>query len=96
MIDKKSQEENRKKWAQVVAKAWQDPAFKTKLLKSPAQTLKEFGIEGKGMTYKIVEASKDETYFILPAKPEGKLSEAELRNIAAAASSMTGSGPACC
>ena len=76
-------EENQKKWAQVVAKAWMDESFKKELFKNPKQVLKDNGMSFD-MDCKIVEAKQNELCFVLPAKPEGNLSEQELRNIAAA------------
>ncbi|HSX14257.1 MAG TPA: NHLP leader peptide family RiPP precursor [Chlamydiales bacterium] len=77
--------ENSKKWNQMVAKSWLDPKFKEKLLAHPEQTLKENGFALKAHTkYKIIESHKHEVCLVLPAKPEGNLSETELKNIAAA------------
>ena len=80
---KNSSEENRK-WSQIVAKAWIDPQFKTKLLSHPEQVLREHGLAHGNLKYRIIEAHKNEICLVLPAKPEGNMSEAELRNIAAA------------
>ncbi len=78
--------QDQQKYAQIGAKAWIDPKFKSKLIASPEATLKENGIDSKGMKCKVVEAQKNEFYFVIPAKPEGNLSETELKNVAAAGS----------
>lgn len=83
---KNNYEATQKKWAQVITKAWMDPKFKTKLLTSPEAVLKEYGLTEAQHSYKIIEAKKNELCFVLPPKPEGSLSEAELKNLAAAAS----------
>lgn len=81
----KLQEEMRKKWAQVVAKAWTDEKFKKKLMEQSGQVLKEHGIEASsGQHFKIIEDTKTTRYLVIPSKPEGKLSETELKNMAAA------------
>ena len=74
----------KKKWAEIVAKAWMDEKFKQELLANPSKILKEYGIETSGIDYQIVENTKSKCYFVLPAKPEGNLSEHDLKNIAAA------------
>lgn len=59
-----------------------DLQFKSKLLSNPESVLKEYGFTGK--KYRIIEAHKNEVCLVLLAKPEGNLSETELKNIAAA------------
>ncbi len=82
---KQSHEEIHKKWAQVIAKAWMDPQFKKALLANPEKVLKENGVSiEKNKTCRIVEVQKNELCFVLPQKPEGALSESELKNVAAA------------
>ncbi len=90
-------EENQKKWAQLVARAWMDESFKQELLSDPKQVFKDNGMTfEKDCDFRIVEAKRDEFCFILPAKPEGNLSETELKNIAAAGGTIcSSSGPDC-
>lgn len=88
--------EANKKWAKVIAKAWQDEKFKEKLLSHPNETLKEHGIIAPGhKTFRVIEERKNEICLTLPpAPPEGNLSEAELKNVAAAFSVTDGNwGP---
>ena len=78
-------EENQKKWAQIVAKAWMDEGFKNKLLNDPKGVMEAAGLKfDASHTLRIYEAKKNEICFVLPQKPEGSLSEEELKNIAAA------------
>ena len=85
MTSKSNREEIRKKWAQVVAKAWKDEKFKSKLLSNPTQVLKEHGIEvHENKTFRVIEEGKSEVCLILHALPSESLSEVDLRKIAAA------------
>jgi hypothetical protein len=74
---------DKKKWAEVIAKAWIDPAFKKRLLADPTSTLAEHHIHCK-KTIKIIEADSQHDYLLLPPKPQGHLSEEQMRRIAAA------------
>ncbi len=90
-----SKEENQKKWAQLVARAWMDESFKRELLNDPRGVCEASGLKfDKELTLRIIESNKNELCFVLPEKPEGDLSESELRNIAAAGS-PTCMGPGC-
>ena len=82
-------EEDQKKWAQIVAKAWMDESFKNELLSNPKKVMEENGMSfSNDFHLKIVESKNNEVCFVLPAKPEGSLSEEELKNIAAAGGSF--------
>ncbi len=66
-------------YRKVVAQAWSDPAFKAKLLAEPHAALAAAGVPiARGMTVKVVENSDNVFHLVLPAKPAGELSEAEL------------------
>ena len=71
-------------WGQIVAKAWQDDAFKKRLLADPAAVLKEQGLElPAGTQIRVVENTDQVIHLTLPAKPlERELSEAELEGVA--------------
>lgn len=85
MTNKPNPEQTRKKWAEIIAKAWTDEKFKQKLMANPSRVLKEYGIEPPAhKTFKIVEETKNEKYLILPESPSSTLSEEELVKIAAA------------
>lgn len=63
--------EMRKKFAEVIAKAWADPSFKERLLQQPTEVLKENNITlPEGAEAKILEDTASIKHFVLPAKPE--------------------------
>ncbi len=75
-----------KAWAKIIAKTWVDEEFREKLLKNPEKTLKELGVKlPKGVELELHEQKRKQVHLVLPAKPEGVLSEQELRNLAAGA-----------
>ena len=56
--------------AQLVAQAWLDPAFKARLVGSPATALQEQGIAvPAGAEVRVVEDSDRVVYLHLPAQP---------------------------
>lgn len=57
---------------QIIKKAWEDPAFKAKLLADPKAALKEaFGIQiPEGIEIKAVEETTSQYYLVIPPKPE--------------------------
>ena len=71
-------------WGQIVAKAWQDDAFKKRLLVNPSAVLKEQGLEvSAGVQVRVVENTDQVIHLTLPAKRrDGELSEDELENVA--------------
>lgn len=79
-----SYEEFKKVWPKIVAKAWSDAAFKKKLIDSPAEVLKTYGIDlPKGQRCIINESTKETIYLMLPPKPDGQLTEEKLQQVAA-------------
>ena len=83
-VTKEQREAFKKAWAKLVAKAWSDSAFREQLLKNPKGVLKEQGVEfPEGVDCKITENTDKIIYLNLPRKPEGNLSETELRDVAA-------------
>lgn len=85
-----------KEMAQLIAKAWTDPAFKEKLLKQPKEAFLEMGIPApEGVNIHVVENSQKDWNFVLPMKPEGELSEIELRDAAGGGCCVDFSGPVC-
>ncbi len=76
------------KWAEIVAKAWSDPQFKKELLANPQKALKKLGIDAP-QKLKIIENTNDSFYVALPQKPEGSISDKELKNITAAGADAT-------
>ena len=56
--------------AKVVARAWADPAFKAQLLADPHAALAAMGVPvTPGITVKVLEATEQVVYFILPVYP---------------------------
>ena len=73
-----------KAWSKVIEKAWNDPAFKKRLLNEPQKVLRENGIDlPSGMEYKVTENSDKIVYLNLPTNPGKELQGECLKNIAA-------------
>ena len=65
--------------AWLIAKAWQDDAFKQALLNNPRATIENEGIEvPEGMEVVVVEQTENRIVLVLPPAPEGDLSEEQL------------------
>jgi hypothetical protein len=78
-----AQQEQARKYGQVVAKAWADEAFKQRLLAEPATVLREQGIElPDGLEVLMVENTEHRAYLVLPKPPRGELSATELDQVA--------------
>ena len=72
-----------KQWSQIVAKAWADDQFKQRLLADPAAVLNELGVMvPAGVTVKVVENTDTVCNLVLPGKPKGELTDAELQSVA--------------
>ena len=64
MADKK---QNAVKYGEVVAKCWEDEAYKKRFLEDPESVLAEAGfVVDEGVTYKVIEAPKLIEYLVLP------------------------------
>jgi Nitrile hydratase, alpha chain len=77
--------EQRNLWSQLVARAWQDEAFKKRLLADPAGVLKAHGLEvPPGVQVRLMEDTEQVIHLALPRKPDvkGELSEEDLTRIA--------------
>jgi Nitrile hydratase, alpha chain len=76
---------DQKAYAKIIAKAWNDPKFKEKLLKNPEAVLKENGIEiPKGEKIQVHENTSKIMHLVIPQKPTGELSLKDLEAVAAA------------
>ncbi len=68
-----------KQWGLIVARAWADDQFKSRLLSNPKTVMREHGLdlpaEGE---IRIVEDTPGVCHFVLPASPSGDLLEEEL------------------
>ena len=64
MADKK---QNAVKYGEIVAKCWEDEAYKKRFLEDPEGVLAEAGfVVEEGVTYKVIEAPKMVEYLVLP------------------------------
>jgi hypothetical protein len=69
---------------QIIAKAWTDERFKARLLADPQATLMAEGINlPPGLKLVAHEDTAKIRHFVLPAKPDGDLSDVELDAVAA-------------
>ena len=68
-----------KQWGLIVARAWADADFKSRLLSNPDAVMREHGLEPPaGAEIRVIEDSEGVRHFVLPASPSGDLSEEEL------------------
>ena len=64
MADKK---QNAVKYGEVIAKCWDDEAYKKRFIEDPEGVLSEAGfVVDEGVTYKVIEAPKLVKYLVLP------------------------------
>ena len=64
MADKK---QNLVKYGEVVAKCWEDEAYKKRFLEDPESVLSEAGfVVDEGVTYRVIEQPKMVKYLVLP------------------------------
>ena len=69
-------------YAKVIAQAWSDEAFKQRLKDDPHAALAEHGIDvPPGQRITVVENTADAVHLVLPAAPDGEISEEELANV---------------
>lgn len=74
--------EVQRKYAHIVAKAWNDEQFKRRLISDPAAVLREEGIDvPDDVEVRVVENSERVFYLSLPPKPSGELSEDQLDKV---------------
>ena len=65
--------------ARIVARAWEDDAFKARLLKNATKVLKEEGVKvPRGVKVKAVENTSKTVHFVVPAKPKKALTEKQI------------------
>lgn len=76
------QTDSGKKYAQIVAKAWDDASFKQRLLSEPKMVFQENGINiPDELEIRVLENTVDSVYFILPIKPSEELSDEQLETV---------------
>ena len=74
-----NRKEFQKAYGKLVAKAWEDEDFKTRLLDEPMTVFKENGIEiPEGLDVRVVENTDAVVNLILPPQPEGELTDEQL------------------
>ena len=84
-------QEQARTWGQVVARAWSDEAFKRRLLAEPGAVLGEQGLELRaGVEVRVVENTAEVVHLVLPAPPEGELSEEQLDRAAGGNACLSG------
>ena len=77
--------------AEIVARVWEDPEYKKRLLADPKAALAEMGVEvPDSVDLKVVETTPSQSYFVLPPEPSSDLTEEELEMVAG------GMGAPCC
>lgn len=75
--------EQSKKLGQLISKAWNDEAFKARLLSDTMAVLKENGVAvPEGVTVKAVENTSNVFHLVVPPKPSRELSAVELEAVA--------------
>ena len=75
------------KLAPIIAKAWQDEAYKKGLIADPKGVLqKEFGLElPPALSIEVLEESPTKLYLVIPPKPTDELSDEQLDAVAGGA-----------
>jgi hypothetical protein len=71
-------------WGRIVARAWQDDAFKQRLLADPAAVLQEHGVRvPPGSKVKVIEDTAQVYHLTLPRNPDaaGELSDEDLAQV---------------
>jgi len=83
MTQTQVQQDQARRYGQLVAAAWADPELKQRLLTSPGAVFAEQGIDlPSGVEPRVVENTDQTTYFVLPRQPsDGELSDEQLRRL---------------
>jgi hypothetical protein len=64
--------DKRMQYNQIVAKAWGNEMFRSKLIRDPLGTLKQEGVDlPPGVSVQVVEDTEKVVHFVLPKKPAG-------------------------
>jgi hypothetical protein len=83
-IDQSQTQPFLKQYQQLVARTWDDPAFKARLLAEPTRTLAEQGIQfPPGVEVRMVENTDRVLHLTLPPAPAEELSDEQLDAVAA-------------
>lgn len=74
-----------KQWGHIVARAWADDTFRSRLLSDPGAVLLEHGLEvPAGARVKVLQDTTTVCHSVLPPSPAGDLSDEELSPVAGA------------
>jgi hypothetical protein len=72
-----------KQWGELVARAWSDEAFRSRLLAEPAPTLAEQGIQfSPGVEVRVHQSTPTLVHLVLPLRPAEELSDELLDAVA--------------
>lgn len=75
-------QEIQRKHARIVAKAWNDPEFKRRLIKDPKKVLQEEGIDVPDhVEIRVVENTDTVFYLTIPPKPSDEISDDQLDSV---------------
>lgn len=89
-MDQAQAQDIAKKYAQIVARAWADDTFKSRLLSDPTAVLREEGIDvPEGIEIRAVENTDKVAYLTLPPTPSEELSDEELESVAGGSTAST-------
>jgi hypothetical protein len=92
-MKEKLTKEQKRKYAEIIKKAWSNEEFKQQLLANPTKVFKEEGLElSESINIKILEDKADEQVLILPAVPKEDLTIEQIEE-RISAGSMFGHGP---
>ena len=77
---------SRADYARLVARAWSDESFKSRLLTDPTDALAEVGVAvPEGISVKVVQDTTEQMHLVLPAAPDdGSHKDQELERISGA------------
>lgn len=74
---------NKDQLGKVIARSWDDSAFKERLLSDPMTVLTTEGVEiPEGVEVRIVESTDKVVYLVLPSPPPGVMGDGELDQVA--------------
>ncbi|HEV2667560.1 MAG TPA: NHLP leader peptide family RiPP precursor [Blastocatellia bacterium] len=74
--------ESQSAWRGVVAKAWADEKFKSRLMDNPNKALAEAGLSiPRGVNFVVVENEPQRVYLVLPTRPEDELAVLEMKHL---------------